>query len=118
MKQSILLFLAVFFSLLIAGCGGGSDDGGTTGGSGSVEQLNRSNIVGDWSVVETYKNGETYQWPVRFLSGGKLAGGGSWRISEEKLYLRNPYSYWVAEDLSNSSKFIAKGPVSNLDFSR
>jgi len=50
-------FLLVLCSLLfIFGCGGG-DDGGNSGGSGSVQQLNKKNIVGIWYVNETYKDG-------------------------------------------------------------
>lgn len=117
MNSRLLVVILLLFFIL--GCSGGSDDGGTTGGSGDMQPLTANNITnGDWSVVETYKNGETYQWQGRFLSGGRLAGGGSWRISEGKLYIRNVYSYWVAEDLSNSRKFVAKGPVSDLSFLR
>ena len=36
MKQRKLFFLAVIFTLVLAGCGGGSDDGGSTGGSGTL----------------------------------------------------------------------------------
>ena len=107
--------LVVFFLIFVYGC----DGGGTSGGSGSVQPLTVGNAVGDWNVVETYKTGKTYQWKARFLVGGRIDGGAAyWEISAGQLVIRNPYSYWVAPDLSNSKHFVAYGPVSNLDFSK
>ena len=59
MKLRKLLFLAILFSLPIAGCGGGSDDGGTVGGSGLLQVCQRDAGVyksPDGSTLEIMPN--------------------------------------------------------------
>ena len=110
------LFIIVFLSLLfIYGCGGG----GSSGGSGEVEQLSSSTIVGNWTISEFYKDGTTRQWKTSIVQGPRFAGGEAvLTFREDVLIIQNPYSYWVAEDLSNSKTFVANGPVSNLHFNK
>lgn len=114
--MKIRLLVVLLFLIFTYGCDGGG--GGTSGGGGDIQPLTAGTIVGEWNIVEFYKNGKTYQWQATFLTNGRIAGGGFWEISEGQLYIQNPYSYWVATDLSNSRKFVANGPVSNLNFSR
>ena len=56
--MNIRLLAITVLLILIVGCS--DDDGGTTGGSGNIQPLSAASLIGDWNVVEFYKNGETY----------------------------------------------------------
>ena len=47
------------------------------GGSGEVDQLNSSTIVGNWTVSEFYKDGAPKQWMASISPGPKFSGDGA-----------------------------------------